>query len=152
MDASFSLHLGSWLNALLREKSVQTSVEAAPCLIRAVELATMLSDYALETLGDDPRRCLDTCGLDRVLDHELMEATGFDAELLAVAFIGAVAELEPWLGEDGEAFLMQHGGMRHEDAVAFAHAAEVVSDNLAARGQSLLARLGHVAEAGLAAS
>ncbi len=140
MDPRFSLHLQSWLPAVLRQKALATSVESMPALIGTADLATMLSDYILESLGEDPRSCLTCCGLDHVMDREIADATGFDGDAVAAALIGAVCELAPWVGDAGVAFLIQNG-VPEEDAVEFAHAAEIAADKLGARAQALVAEL-----------
>jgi hypothetical protein len=138
MDPRLSLHVESWLNALLREKAMQTPRENQPCLIDASEFATMLCNYVLETLADDPRRCGDACGFNNATDEEILGMTGFDRELLAAAFIGAVVELSPWLGDEGAAFLQTNGGVSEEDARSFSQAAELVCEELGTRGRALL--------------
>ena len=140
MDTRFSLHLQTWLTALLRQKALTSATEGAPAAIGAADLAILFSDYVLETLGGDPRSCLQCCGLEEVSDAEILEATGFDREVLAAGLIGAVVELSPWVGDDGAVFLMANGVLE-EDAVEFAHAAEIVAEKLGARGQALVAEL-----------
>lgn len=140
MDMRFSLYLETWLTALLRQKAIATVTECSPNVIGAADLSMMFSDYLLETLGGNPRSCLNCCGLDDVTDREIIEVTGFDSEGLAAGLIGAVVDLSPWMGTDGVEFLMQNGVLE-EDAVEFAHAVEIAAEKLGARGQVLVAEL-----------
>jgi hypothetical protein len=140
MDTRFSLHLQTWLTALLRQKALASATDCTPAAIGAADLSIMFSDYLLETLGVNPRLCLNCCGLDDVTDREIIDATGFDSDVLAAGFIGAVVELAPWIGDDGVAFLMQNGVLE-EDAVEFAHAVEIAAEKLGARGQVIVAEL-----------
>jgi hypothetical protein len=140
MDSRFSLHLETWLTALLRQKALATATDGNPAAIGAADLSIMFSDYLLETLGGNPRSCLNCCGLEDVTDREILDVTGFDREVLAAAFIGAVVDLSPWMGSDGIAFLMQNGVLE-EDAIEFTHAVEIAAEKLGTRGQALVAEL-----------
>ena len=140
MDSRFSQHLETWLTALLRHKALAGAAEEGPTAIGATDLSVMFSDYILETLGENPRSCLNCCGLEDVTDREILDATGFDRDVLAAGLIGAVVELAPWVGDEGAAFLKDNG-VPEEDAIEFAHACEIASERLGARGQSLVAEL-----------
>lgn len=144
MDTRFSFHLETWLTALLRQKAL--AADCRPPVIGAADFSIFISDYILQTLGDDPRSCLHCCGLDQVSDRDLTEATGFDRDVLAAGLIGAVVELGPWVSDDGVILLTQNGVLE-EDAVEFAHACEIATEKLGARGQALIAATSQRGEA-----
>jgi hypothetical protein len=137
----FTLHLETWLTLVLRQKAIASGAgDQAAAGIGAADFATMISDYVLEMLGGDPRSCLSCCGIDDVTNDEIVEATGFDRDVLAATFVGAVLELAPWVGFEGMSLLMAHG-VPEEDAVEFTHAVEIVSEKLGVRGQALIVEL-----------
>jgi hypothetical protein len=140
MDTRFAQHLQSWLTVMLRQKALATATEDAPAPLGVTDLARMLCEYVLQTLTADPRASLTCCGLDDVTDREIAEATGFDRDGVAAALIGAVVELSPWVGTEGTAFLVMHG-VPEEDAIEFAHAAEITAEKIGARGQAIVAEL-----------
>lgn len=146
MDTRFSFHLETWLTALLRQKALAHAADRDPPVIGAADFSIFISDYILQTLGEDPRSCLHCCGLDDVSDRELADATGFDRDALAAGLIGAVVELGPWLSDDGVSLLTQNGVLE-EDAIEFAHACDIATEKLGARGQALIAATSQRGEA-----
>lgn len=125
------------MTAQLHDRAVTREGGEQMRFIGAVDLATMMADFVLDCLSEEPGCCANTCQLDDVTDDEILEATGFSRELLAAAFIGAAVELAPWCGEEGLAFMLING-VPEDDAAAIAEGAETVCERLGSRGRTLL--------------
>lgn len=144
MPNLFFRHLESWLSSTLRAKAIASAREERLVIIGASDLATMLSDYVLTRLIENPTSCWSACELDQVSDQEFLEAIHVAPDVLAASFIGAVLELAPWQIDEGVGFLVAHG-VPAEDAREFCAAVDVVADKLALRGQVLVQHLDYTA-------
>jgi hypothetical protein len=142
MPNEFLSELDRWLLAVLQEKLYETECGAEPRLVTEADLARMISDYVLLSVAQQPASCWTACDIDQATDEQILAKTTFGEELLAAGFMGAVCELGGWCGDEGVAY-MEAQGVPHDDALEIATGVEIVSEKLAARGQSLVQRLPH---------
>jgi len=140
----FLEYLELWLPNILREKAIASAGEDRLLYIGASDFSVMLADYILTQLAQAPASCWTCCHLDQVNDEEIMESTGFAAEVVAAGFIGSVIELTPWQGDVGVQFLVSNN-VPIDDAREFSAAIDVIAEKLGARGQELLQKLDAVA-------
>lgn len=140
MNGGFLNRLEKWLVTVLQAKAIASARENRLCFIGASDLATLLAEHALSRLTENPNACWTACELDHVPDEQILTTTGFSAELLAAAFIGAVLELGEWQGDRAVSFLTRNG-VAVEDARDFVASVEVVVEKFGARGQALIEQL-----------
>lgn len=140
MKGGFLIRLEKWLVTALQAKAIASVREHRLCLIGAADLATHLAEHTLRGLTANPNSCWTACELDQVTDEQILATTGFTAELLAAAFIGAVLELAEWQGDRAVTFLIRHG-VALEDARDFVASIDVVVEKFGARGQALIEQL-----------
>jgi hypothetical protein len=140
MKNLFLRHVEEWLPVVLRAKVLGSASEDRLCFIGAGDFAAMLTGYVLTRVAHTPESCWSACDIEGVTDDVLGEVTNLSGEVLAAGFIGAAVELAEWHGETAVVFMLRHG-VPEDAAWEVAHAIEVVTEKLGARGQALIGRL-----------
>jgi hypothetical protein len=136
MRARFLIHLKSCLNSLQHRLTVSDTPEDDRPFIGPAEVGTMIADYVLLRLAEEPPSCTSGCDLDDVPDGALLRLTGFTPEKLAAALVAAAVRLEVWVGARGVSF-MRGNGVPTEDAWDVSRGAARVCDKLRRRSRAL---------------